>query len=67
VEPLELVYARELAEEIRSNTKLRHRLNMDEGSESELVTNEDGLVGISFTDRNGIRFGMEIMPIGEKV
>ncbi len=39
--------ARELAEEIRTNTKLRHRLGMEEGDDSGVVGGEEVSVGIS--------------------
>jgi hypothetical protein len=55
--------AKELAEEIRTNTKLRHRLGMSEGASSGLL-NEDGgdgpanVIGIA-TDE-GEHFFLEV-------
>jgi len=37
--------ARELAEELRTNTRLRHRLGMEEGSGSGVIHEEDEGMG----------------------
>lgn len=37
---------RELAEEIRTNTKLRHRLGMSEGSDSDILEENGTEIGI---------------------
>ncbi len=50
--------ARELAEEIRTNTKLRHRLGMSEGAESGLVEGEEVTIAIG-TDE-GVTFFIEV-------
>jgi hypothetical protein len=41
MEPLSVQIARELAEEIRTNTALRHRLGMQEGDESAQLDGPD--------------------------
>lgn len=48
----EVDIARELAEEIRTNTKLRHRLGMVEGSDSGQLDDRDANV-IGLTDKEG--------------
>jgi hypothetical protein len=48
---------RELAEEIRTNTKLRHRLGMEEGSDSGRIDDEDS---IGFTTKTGETFFIEV-------
>lgn len=55
MESLEFSIARELAEEIRTNTKLRHRLGMDEGSESGVLGGTEANQ-IGLTDREGNTF-----------
>lgn len=39
--------AKELAEEIRVNTKLRHRLGMSEGAGSGVIEGEPSAIGIT--------------------
>lgn len=46
---------RELAEEIRTNSKLRHRLGMVEGTPSEGVVNEQD-AGVVFATADGQTF-----------
>lgn len=37
---------KELAEEIRTNTKLRHRLGMSEGADSDILEEDGAQIGI---------------------
>lgn len=52
--------ARELAEEIRTNTKLRHRLGMEEGTDSGLVEGAPATIGLITKD--GYPFFITIQP-----
>lgn len=60
MEPLEMKLARELAEEIRTNTKLRHRLGMEEGTDSGLVEGAPATIGLNTKD--GYPFFITIQP-----
>lgn len=51
----EQTIARELAEEIRTNARLRHRLGMEEGSETQPVLQED-FKGVAVTTVDGDQF-----------
>ena len=50
--------ARELAEEIRVNTALRHRLGMDEGCDSGVV--DDNSDTVALTTKDGDTFFLEV-------
>lgn len=51
MEPLTIKLARELAEEIRTNNKLRHRLGLEEGSEAGLL--DDGSATVALQTKEG--------------
>lgn len=55
--PRRVVIAEELAEEIRTNTKLRHRMGMSEGANSGLV---DGQSVIGITEDDGSVWFIEV-------
>lgn len=59
MEPREVLIVRELAEEIRTNTKLRHRLGMSEGAESGVV---DGEPAIGLSTDDGETFFITVVP-----
>lgn len=52
--------ANELLEEIRSNTKLRHRLGMEEGSESEILDDQHTPEVVVFKTKEGQPFFLEV-------
>lgn len=58
MEPLTATIARELLEDIRTNTKLRHRLKMEEGSEASLI--EDGSNTIAIETKDGDNFFIQV-------
>lgn len=54
--------ARELAEELRTNTRLRHRLGMSEGTESGVVEDE-GKTHLYITTDEGQAFAIGVTEV----
>lgn len=54
--------ARELAEEIRTNTRLRHRLGMSEGTESGVMEDE-GNTHLYITTDEGAAFAIGVTEV----
>lgn len=54
--------ARELAEELRTNTRLRHRLSMSEGTESGVVEDE-GKTHLYITTDEGQAFAIGVTEV----
>lgn len=59
------VVARELAEELRTNTRLRHRLGMEEGTGSGVVEPEEGneVSPLFFDTASGQTFALGIAEV----
>lgn len=53
---------RELAEEIRTNTRLRHRLGLTEGDSSGVVESDE-VDGIQVTTTDGEQFVLGVSPV----